>query len=168
MKLMPIVFAQDTATHRLAQYLDQLLRPIIELHTKSRTFINGSDFLRKFHDYIDGNKRQFSSTTNFVSITMANFLALVPHGRMLIALQDFLRDSAYLSVIDNVSIGRIIRLTALFLHNNRFYYDGKIYRYCKGAPMNFPLTELLAHVFVYQLQKVLINDSCIQDEFYGR
>jgi hypothetical protein len=97
-----------------------------------------------------------------------NFNTMAPHGTMLITLRDFLNQHLPMPSIENVSINRIIHLTALFLHNNRFYYDNKIYRFTRGSPSSSLLTETLSNIFAYEWQQVLLRELLVENEFYGR
>jgi len=53
----PTVVSQCSATSRLAQILDGLLRPVIQRHAEPTTFINGADFIRKLNRYADEQHR---------------------------------------------------------------------------------------------------------------
>ncbi|CAF4437284.1 unnamed protein product, partial [Rotaria magnacalcarata] len=44
---------QYSATYSLENFLNQLLQPVIDIHQQGRIFHNGTDFLEKFHNYID-------------------------------------------------------------------------------------------------------------------
>ena len=132
------------------------------------TFINSADFLRQLQEFTEDKKRRFDSKTMFVRAIIPNFHTMLSHGNLLITLKDFLNQYSFGDGIENVSINRIIRLTAIFLHNNRFYYNQKIYRFIKGSPSCFPLTETLSTVFVLQWQRLLLDEAQLRDQFYGR
>lgn len=168
--MKPIVVASQrySATARLARFLDQLLRPLVRCYSQAVTFINGADFLRKLHEHIQNKKHQFHPKTMFIRASICNFHTLLPHGHLLIILKDFLLQHVAAPSIENISINTIIRLTAIFLHNNRFYYDGKIYRFAKGSPSAFPLTETLSTIFVLHWQRLLLDEPQLRDRFYGR
>lgn len=164
----PIVTTtKNCATYPLGQFLDQILRYVINIHRQGRMFHSGSDFLEKFYDYTD-RSRCFSSKTQFVTITIGNFYHLVPHDIMLNALSDFFIKCYQLPYIQNIHFTKIIQLTKLFLCNNRFYYDGKIYRFIKGGPASFGLIETLANIYLSQMEKFLTDQSSMENEFYGR
>jgi hypothetical protein len=130
-------------------------------------FNNGSDFLRKFHDYIDRYHR-VSSKTKFVTITIDNFYHLVSHDLMLNTLTDFFINSYHLPYIEKIHYTKIVQLTSLFLHNNRFYYNDKIYRFLKGGPTSSSLIETLANIYLSRMEQFLIDQNSMQNEFYGR
>ena len=163
----PIVVMQRSATCKLAHYLDQLLRPFIQRHLESALFLNGADFIRKLNSYTEQKVHQLRSTTIFASVVVSNFYNMVSHVTMLYTLQDFLTDNTIQPFIDGVHIHKILRLTELFLYNNRFYYDRKIYRFAKGGPTSLSYTQTLATVYLYQWYKSLLRES-IRDEFFGQ
>ncbi len=162
-----IAGSQRSITTRLGYFLDKLLRPIFQFHARTTRYVHGGDFMRKFIEYAE-EQQHLCPTTNFATIKILNFNTLVPHGIMLITLEDFLKRDLAMPTIENISINRIIHLTSIFLHNNRFYYDQKIYRFTKGGPHCFPLIETLSNIYVYQWERVLISELSIRNEFYAR
>lgn len=104
----------------------------------------------------------------FATINITNFNTLDSHANMLLVLEHFLNDHLAIPAIGNLPIKKIIALTALFLHNNQFYYDNKIYRFTKGGPSSLAFTETLSHIYAYQWQKLLFKQPSLRNEFYGR
>jgi hypothetical protein len=129
--------------------------------------MDGADFIRKLNQYTE-QRHRLNPATIFTVITITNFDTMAPHGTMLITLQDFLNQHLMMPSIQNISINRIIRLTALFLHNNRFYYDNKIYRFTRGSPSSLLLTETLSNILSFEWQQVLLRELLEKNEFYGR
>ncbi|CAF4239749.1 unnamed protein product [Rotaria sp. Silwood2] len=163
-----IMTSKNSPTYALGRFLDQILRHAVDIHQQGRIYRNGSYFLREFHDYIQRSQR-FSTTTKFVTITIGNFYHLVPHNLMINALSDFFLNYYYLPRIENIHHTKILQLTKLFLYNNRFYYDGKIYRLNKGGPTTSRFTETLANIYLLGMENnCLINHRSMQNEFYGR
>ena len=156
--MQPVIVAQQrSATSPLAYFLNQLLRPVVDRHVHSTTFMNGSDFMRKLQHYANEQHR-LRPRTIFAVVTISNFYTMVSHVSMLLVLEGFLNDHLCIPAIDNVSVRRIIELTSLFLESNRFHYDGHIYRCVTGSPTTFPLNETLAMIYVFQWQKVLLRE----------
>jgi hypothetical protein len=88
---------------------------------------------------------------------------------MLNVLERFLRDSLVAPGIGNLSIQKLIDLTALFLNHNRFFYNNQIYRCIKGGPNSLPLTNTLSQIYAYQWENILLNElSILGKEFFGR
>ncbi|CAF1172792.1 unnamed protein product [Rotaria sordida] len=168
LSVQPVVVARHSATTRLAYFLEKILRPTIERELDSTTFHNGTDFIRKLNDYIEQSGHGLRPTTNFVTITISNFYTMVDHDTMLLAFRDFLRDTCRLPTLQNISLNKVFLLTTLFLRNNLFYYDHKIYRFTKGSPTNFPITETLAIMYILPWLKALFRQPILEKEFYGR
>ncbi|CAF5022324.1 unnamed protein product, partial [Rotaria socialis] len=148
---------------------EQSLRPMIQAFISSNIFRNGTDFIQKLNQYFeDDNGKRLRSTTKFVTIKILNFPHMVSHDIMLNAFQDFLRDYIIVPDIENLSLGKIFRLTSVFLHNNRFYYNNKIYRFVKGGPISLPFMETLTNMYLFQCFKSLAQTTVLKNEFYGR
>ena len=165
--MVPMIVAQRSATSPLAYFLNRLLWPIVDRHIRSTTFLHGSDFMRKLHHYADEEHR-LRPRTSFAVITISNFYSMVSHASMLLVLEGFLNDHLSVPAIDNISVRRIIGLTSLFLDSNRFHYNGHIYRYAKGSPTTFPLTETLGIIYAFQWQKLLLREESMREELFGR
>ena len=163
-----IAGVQRSMTYRLSQFLYKLLQPVIDLQMRSTRFINGADFMRKFNFVYIEEKHRLHPTTMFATIKIPNFNMLVSHGTMLTTLKDFLDRHLSSNHIEFISINRIIHLTNMFLQNNRFYYDNKIYRFLKGAPNCLPFTKTLSNIYIYQWERSLFEELSRRNEFYGR
>ncbi|CAF4210878.1 unnamed protein product, partial [Adineta steineri] len=154
---------------RLSQFLDELLRPITQRAIEPTTFINGIDFLKKLNLYINDKKNDFNSKTMLVTITIKNYHTMIPHGKMLTTLENFLNDQlGYSAFVGNISQGKALDLTGLFLRNNYFYYNNKIYRCTRGSPKGLVLSETLCHIYAFHWQKLLLEKLSLQTQFFGR
>lgn len=147
--------------------MDDLLRPVIERQTESIAFSNGADFIRKLNQYTDEEHRLHSRTI-FTTINIPNYHTMDSHKTMLTVLKDFLGDHLSVPAVENISITKIIDLTTLFLNNNRFYYDNKIYRFTKGSPTSLSLSETLCQIYAFQFHKALLREPFIRSELYGQ
>lgn len=168
--VLPIIAAvQQSATFRLAQFLDQVLRSSVEIFLQSTLFQNEADFIRKLNQYIEKDKgKYFRANTHFVTMKILNYSTMASHDHLLEALKRFLQTTLGVPYINNISSTKIYYLTFLFLHNNRFYYNNKIYRFVKGGPLSFPFMELLNHIYLYDWQRAFLKHPFMQVEFYGR
>ena len=162
-----MVIADRSATSKIAHHLDTLLRPIVQRSTDSHSFADGADFMRRLYQY-GYSERRFRVHTLLVSIKIEQFDTIATHSNVLLALEGFLRDTLVSPNIDNMSIQKFVELTSLFLRNNRFYYDGILYRFVKGGPKHMPIIETLSNVFAHAWQKVLVQELSLQNEFFGR
>lgn len=128
--------------------------------------------MEKLFQYIkhERNRDDFplQSTTKFVTLRIMNYSTMASHNDLIIALENFIRKHTIVPMLENISLSKLSQLIDLFLHSNRFYYNHKIYTFLKGAPMNFPLTELLHHVYAYEWEQIIVEQSIMRGEFYGR
>ncbi|CAF1307631.1 unnamed protein product, partial [Rotaria sordida] len=107
----PIIVSQCSATSRIAQFLDRLIRPVVERSTNSTTFMNGADFMRKLNRYVDDEHR-LQPKTNFITMKISNYYTMVSNAAMLVVLEDYLNHNLALPVIDGTPIQKIVNLTA--------------------------------------------------------
>ncbi|CAF1540069.1 unnamed protein product, partial [Adineta steineri] len=92
----------------------------------------------------------------------------ISHDDILKALNQFTVKKATEGRIKKLTTDAIQALTTLFLQKNIFTYNGKIYRYAKGSPLNLSLTELLFNIYLYYWQVPLVREMHIANKFYGR
>ncbi|CAF1526409.1 unnamed protein product [Adineta steineri] len=169
LKAIIAVSSKSSITSRLSQFLDELLRPTIQRAIEPTTFINGTDFLQKLNVYVNNKKNDFNSKTMLVTITIKNYHTMLFHKQMLEVVKNFLFDKLDQSpVARNISQMKFYDLTELFLKNNYFYYNNKIYRCTRGSPKGLLLSETLCHIYAFYWQKVLLDKLSLQTHFYGR
>lgn len=161
------MIAHRSATSNIAQYLDGLLRPIVQRSIYSTRFANGADFMRKFHQY-GYMERRLRPHTLFVSMKILHFDTITTHMNMLSTLEGFLQDALIGPNMDKITIRKFLDLTGIFLKNNRFYYEGTIYRFVRGGPNQLPFVQTLSNMFTYTWEKVLIRELSLTTEFFGR
>ena len=149
----------------LAQFLDNLLRPLYDSKSQATSLSNGGDLMERLVNY---NESNLMSRTQFVTIKIRDFYNMLPHDDVSAALGGFLSKVVNGGRYNGLSFETIQQLTNLFLHNNVFTYNGHIYRYCKGAPLSFPLTRLLGNIYLYDWQTSLIGELRYNEELFGR
>ena len=93
---------------------------------------------------------------------------MTSHALMADVLGYFFRDNYPSKKVENISIVQIQNLTRLFLYNNIFVYDDKIYSCAKGSPVTMPLTETLANIYLYQWQESICSEIRVRRQFFGR
>ncbi|CAF1451813.1 unnamed protein product [Adineta steineri] len=103
-----------------------------------------------------------------VTITIKNYHTMIPHDEMLEVLKSFLGDEVFLDGIGNIPKRKAHVLAGLFLRNNYFYYNNKIYRCARGSPKGLLLSETLCHIYAFHWQKVLLEKLSLDTQFYGR
>ena len=152
----------------LATYLHQLLRPLYDKSSPSTTFLNGADFIQKIQEYCI-QKDTLLPRTKFVTFQMHHLYSTISHEDILTALNQLL--------VTPINEGQrhqrltsdaIEKLTKLVLSRHIFTYNGKIYRYLKGLPLNMPLTELLCNIYLHYWQLPLVRQIRVANGFYSR
>ena len=123
--------------------------------------------MRKLVQY-GHQERQLRAHTLLVSMQILHFDTIATYSDLLLTLADFLQDALLSPTMEEMSIRRFVELTDLFLRNNRFYYDGVIYRFARGGPTHMSIIETLSNIFVDPWQKILVHELSLQDEFFGR
>ena len=93
---------------------------------------------------------------------------MAPHAVMADVLEQFLRDTLPGNSLEKVSIVHIKNLVQLFLYNNAFVYDEKMYTCVKGSPTTILLTETLADIYLFQWQKKILKEINARRQFFGR
>jgi len=165
--VIPIIPSSKSVTSKIANYLNGLLEPFVQDKIRPTIFLNETDFARKLIDYtyID---HPLSPSTLFATIKILNLYSMVSHKTMSETLYYFLFDNLAVPKLEDLSIGAIHNLLQLFLYNNIFHYNGKIYSCTKGSPSTIPLTETLASVYLFEWQKKITRDERMIKELYGR
>lgn len=149
----------------VAQYLQELLRPLYDTHTQSTTIGNGADLIERLirHcDYI------LLPHTRFVTIKLHHFYTQMSHTGIIGALGRFLTSVLTVGRHQNLAIDTIQKLVELFLRNNVCTYQGHLYRHVTGSPRCFPLTRTLGDIYLWDWQNALISQLTYNEEFYGR
>lgn len=178
MAVKPMVAAYHSPTARLAQFLQQLLRPLIQHGLRRTSFVNESDFIDRLHQYTQVDQR-VRSTTFLATVTSTTFPTMtIPHATLIEHIRFFLQfhlvnnrleyTSTFTGRSQAITIHTCVRLIELFLQHNLFYYEKKIYKFTKGAPNTFILTELLSIMYLSIWQRYLFEDPRSTNEFIGR
>jgi hypothetical protein len=103
-----------------------------------------------------------------VTFQIHNLYTRISHTDILTALNRFLVHQAPHGHIQGLTVNAIKELTTLVLHNNIFTYNGIVYRYIKGSPLNLSLTRLLGNIYLQNWQAPLVIQIRAAHEFYGR
>ena len=90
------------------------------------------------------------------------------HSNMIDIIGYSLTDNLATKRLGPVTILTIRNLLYLYLHNNVFYYQNRIYTFKKGSPTTMPLTETLSNIYLFVWQKKLLKELDPKGEFFGR
>ena len=163
-----MISASSGVTARLARYLDRLLRPLLKrAHHSEKWLTGGADFIRRFQSYATEQAR-LSADTKFVTLKIKHLYTMLPHDGIVAAVSHFLSINLPWNRIENLSFETVQRLTELFLHNNVFFYNGKIYRHEKGCPNRLRLSDTLAKIYLLSWRKPLMDILHSKQEFFAR
>ena len=155
--------------NELAHFLHQLLHPLVTVAGRSTTFENSADFIRQLNIYSTSSTARFHAKTMCATFKLINFYSMVSHDHILDALGRFLTKHLPSNRLENLSIITIEELTELFLKNQFFYFENKIYRFRQGYPQNcLDFIQTLSHIYLLEWQSCLLTNPLMKDEFYGR
>ena len=161
----------------MAHFINRLIRPLMDPSKYRSIIVNEADFIQKLNHYTYV-EHHLQPTTLFATINISNFHTMASHKSMIDVLGYFLSDHLatynlqYTSVMttkpQDISISTIKILTELFLANNIFYYNGKIYGFGKGGPTSLQLSETLSDIYLFIWQKNILEDPRLKNELYCR
>lgn len=158
---------RNAPVRTITLFLDRLLRPLYENASQTTTFLDGHDFIQKLQTYCQQADR-LTTNTDFVTFELHNLYTRISHSDLLNALSDFLVQQLSSNRYQWLSIETIINLVKFSLKHHIFTYDGKIYRYVKGSPLNYTLTQLLFDIYLHHWQTILVRQIRLTNQFYGR
>ena len=167
LSVMPVIVAYQSPTWLLGRFLDRLLRPAVRLVMRNTRFDDEIDFAQKLHQF-GRNGQVWTSTTLLATIHISNYYTIASHARMADVLEYFLHDDLPGNTVENITMVHMKNLVQLFLYNNVFVYDDKLYMCVKGSPITMPLTETLANIYLYQWQKMIVKEVKARQQFFGR
>ena len=153
--------------YTLANYFDQLLRPLFENYSRSTIFLHGDDFMHKLQYYCT-QQGLLRATTHFATFQILNLSTDLLHSTLAQTLNKFLIHRTVTGRYDKLSIEAIEELISIVLQNLFFIYKGKIYRYIKGLPLNLSFKVLLNDIYLHHWQLTLVREFRLRDSFYGR
>jgi hypothetical protein len=87
---------------------------------------------------------------------------------MIDTVTQFLRDHSANNKINQVSIMTIKNLLQLFLYNNLFCFNNKVYTIMKGSPNTMPLSDTLSSIYLFDWQQMILKEVKRNNELFGR
>ena len=167
LSVVPMIAAYESPTWLLGRFLDRLLRPKTRVAMQRTGIDNETDFALKLHHFYQ-QERIWTSKTLLATIHIKNYYTIASHSSMAEILGYFLEDNLARNVIENLTIVHLKNLVQIFLYNNIFVYDNKIYKFIKGSPTTMPLTETLANIYLCEWQKMLLKQINVRQQFFAR
>lgn len=151
----------------LADYLDQLLRPMFENVARSTFIFNSGDFMHKLHTFC-GHFRHFHGRTHFATFKIHDLYTRISHSSLIQGIEALLANALLLGRHQGLTNEAIAELVGIVLRNNFFSFHSGIYRFVKGCPFNLPLTLLLGNIYLHDWQAPLLTQVRLSNAFYGR
>ena len=163
-----MISSSSGPTTRLARFLDRLIRPLFKRVNNTETWLSsGADFIQRFELYTMEPGR-IGPNTKFVTLKINNLSTMLPHDGVATAMNHFLSAHIPWNRIENLTFETVQCLTELFLQNNLFFYNGKIYRHVKGCPNSLPFSETLTKIYLLFWRTPLTNVLESKQEFFAR
>lgn len=155
----------NTPTTGISKFLDKLIRPLFNLHTRSTTIIDGVDLIHRLEAYTSSG--YLKSTTYFCTFDITDLYTMLPQEESLDILTEFLLQHGYHKV-KGIPIDAIRKLARIVIRENVFVYEKKFYRQTIGGAMGSAFTLTLANIFMWKWEKELVRRSKSSNEIYGR
>jgi hypothetical protein len=155
----------NTPTTGISKFLDQLIRPLFDKHTRSTTIIDGVDLIRRLETYIENN--YLKATTQFCTFDITDLYTMLPQEESLDILTEFLLDFGYHKV-KGIPIDAIRKLARIVITENVFIYEKIFYRQVIGGAMGSAFTLTLANIFMWKWEQQLVHRQLASNEICGR
>jgi hypothetical protein len=151
----------------LANYLDRLLRPLFENFSRSTVASSSGDFMQRLDAY-GVQQDALLPRTRLVAFKIHHAYHHMKHDRILTALNQFLVHPLVNGRHERLTSDTIEALTALVLRHHWFCYQGRLYRYVRGSPVNSSFSRLLLDIYLHHWQASLVHQVRLANEFYCR
>ena len=158
---------QPSVTSKIGKYVHQLIRSFADNKMKTCTFRDGADFIQQLYAYAY-DQRRLKPTTLFCTLHITNMYTSADHQTMVDTVTSFLQENSANNKVNHVSIMTIKNLLQLFLYNNIFSYDNRVYSMTKGSPRTMPLSETLANIYLSDWQRMIMRQVQQHVEIFGR
>ena len=155
LKLRPIVAGPNCETHRLSNFLDILLKPLVH---KVKSYIKDTT------DFLNNLPENTEYDTKLVSFDVTNLYSNIDHQLGLQAIKYWL-DKFPEYIPPRVHKELIVKGIQFILENNFFYFAGKHYRQVKGTAMGTKMAPTYATLILGYLEIRLYE---IVEEKYGQ
>ena len=153
MNFRSIVFGPENKTHRLSNFIDILLKPMVK-HVKS--------FIRDSTDFLNHLPKTVSPDSYLVFFNIENLYSNITHELGLEAI-NFWLDKHPEDMDKRIDKDFIKRGTQFILENNNFYFNGNYYKQVKGTAMGTKCAPTYATLVLGYLEEKLYN--IIEDTF---
>jgi hypothetical protein len=133
---------------------------------REMTFIYSIDVVRKLETYVANG--YFKCTTKFITADVKNLYTMIPRNGAIEALIRFVEKHSKDRKIGTLTIDTILRMARLIFNTNYFVYKGKYYQQIHGGGMGSAFTQVLANIYMLELEQDLIKHQAEHKEICGR
>ncbi|CAM4847498.1 unnamed protein product [Rotaria magnacalcarata] len=152
-------------TTGISKFLDKLIRPIFDKHTRSTTIIDGVDLIHRLETCTTNG--YLKPKTYLCTFDITDQYTMLPQEESLNILIEFLVQHGYQKV-QNIPIDIIRKLALIVIKKNVFVYEKKFYRQVIVGAMGSAFTLTLATIFMWKWQRQLVRRLEVSNEIYGR
>ncbi|CAM4962832.1 unnamed protein product [Rotaria socialis] len=163
----PMFSMYQSLTWKLADFLYELIRPVVIPLLQPTMINNESDFIQRLYRYCT-LERRLRSTTFFARIKITNFYTMFSNQSVVNRVGYILTKHCSNNPIENLSIVTIEGLIELIFSNHLFYYQENIYSFIHGLPNSMRLSDLLLSICLYYWQTKIIDDHRLKSELFVR
>lgn len=154
-----------SATTKISQFLDSIIRPIFDDKCRQTTIIDGVSLIQDLQRYQQLHRLKLA--TLFCTFDIHNLYTMLPQEESLNILVEFLHTHSYRKV-KGVPLDTIMKLASIVIKENVFVYEKKFYRQIIGGAMGSSFTLTLANIFMWKWQRELVRIQDMTGEYFGR
>jgi len=152
-----IVSSINTAFYPLASYLQAVL-------TSSLTYDN-KQVKNSFELYKTLSGTKISDTHMLISLDVVSLFTNIPQD---LAINSIIKRWAFIKLKTNIPKNEFIEAIKLILSSTYFVFNKKIYRQTYGTPMGSPLSPIIAHMVLQDLEEEALEKINCNIPFYFR
>ena len=158
--LRPIVSSIGAVTYHTAKELARILKPLVG---RSPYHIqNSSDFIQQLQGI------QLQPNQCMVSFDVKALFTSVPVQPAISIIKKLLEEDHTLQQRTTMSVNNITCLLEFCLNSTYFSYQGQHYQQQEGAAMGFPISPIVANLFMEEFEKKAISTSPHPPYFWKR
>ena len=149
--LSPIVWSIGSITYEAAKYLAVVIGPLVgktEHHIK-----NSTDFVQKIKDL------EVPPSQKLVSFDVSALFTSIPTDEAVRVIRQRLEQDNSWQDRTNLNVDQLTQLLELCLNTTYFMYSGDFYKQNKGTAMGFPMSPIVANLYMEHFEKFALSTA---------